>query len=138
MHGQDIENLITEMHSGGNSTIVTKELSFADVSATNLERCNAWHPGGIEDWTPTDWACALTGELGELCNVIKKLRRLQDGVVSANNPLTEDVKKMLAEEIGGTFLYLDLLTQRLGLNLADVVPYEFNRISIREGLPYTL
>lgn len=114
-------------------------LTFDEVSRANLERCMEWHPGGLNEWSMTDWACAMAGEAGEVCNAIKKLRRLEDGVPSANNEAdTELAIDKIATEIGDTFIYLDLLAQSLGIDMATAVRDTFNRVSEREGFPYRL
>ncbi len=112
---------------------------FSKVSAVNLERSNIWHPDGLESWSYSDWACAMAGEAGEVCNAIKKLNRYRDGMrqkrlVSARDA---DIRHQLiadvAMELGDTFLYLDLLAQRLGLNIEECIVKTFNRVSVREG-----
>lgn len=113
---------------------VYKELTFKKISEANAERCEAWH--SLFDWSATDWATAMMGEAGELCNVIKKMRRKECHINQANIP--EDIKAALAEEVGDTFIYLDLLCQRLGLDLDECVANTYNRVSIREGLPHRL
>ena len=109
--------------------------TFERISRKNKERCAIWHIGGINDWSPTDWACAMAGEAGEVCNAIKKLRRQEDNIRQAESSnirqeLIDDVKT----EIGDTFLYLDLLAQRLGINMEQAVVDTFNRVSKREGI----
>lgn len=118
---QDLEQMIIQQ---------SKPLTFEKVSKYNLERCNIWH--NINDWTLADWLTATCGELGELANVVKKMKRYEQNIQSNNNILPADFALKLSEEIGGTFLYLDLFTQRAGLQLIDVIPYEFNRVSTRE------
>jgi NTP pyrophosphatase (non-canonical NTP hydrolase) len=111
-------------------------LTFADVSRINLARCNEWH--NLNDWTLSDWLTATCGELGELANVIKKANRVNQNIKSSNNPLSNEIKDKMIEEIGGTFLYLDLLAQRANLELQFVIPLEFNRVSKRENLDYLI
>ena len=46
-------------------------LTFAELRDANVTRCNeSFHP--VDAWSGTDWACALAGEVGEACNVVKK------------------------------------------------------------------
>lgn len=119
------------------------KLTFADLAAANLARCVRWHPGGIEVWSPTDWATALTGELGEACNAIKKLRRVEDGVANKSDPgrLLADRESAIAaigDELADTLIYLDLLAQRLGIDLAAVTIAKFNATSEKYGFPERL
>src|SRR5690606_26105229 len=60
-------------------------LSFRKVSETNLDRALVWHPKGLEEWSPLEWGGALAGEAGELCNILKKLKRLDTGLQQADN-----------------------------------------------------
>lgn len=115
------------------------DLTFATFSSTNLARCTHWHPGfpGGDDWTGADWSNAMQGEAGEAGNIVKKLRRLETGTRSAgSDDITRgELLQKLADEIGDTFAYLDLLAQFYGLNLVDCAREKFNRVSEREGLP---
>lgn len=109
-------------------------LTFEEVREKVLARSNRWHKGGIEEWSVSDWALAMVGEAGEVANAVKKLRRLECGTPAAKGPKTEDeAVAAIAEEIGGVFLYLLQLAERLGLSLQECVVDEFNRVSEREG-----
>lgn len=112
--------------------------TFEKVSEVNLERCKAWHPKGLAEWSPTDWGCAMAGEAGELCNVLKKIRRLDGGIERCNRGTREELQAMAATEIGDVYLYLDLLCQRLGLDMWECIRDTFNRVSEREDLPQRL
>lgn len=112
---------------------------FTHVREVNVERCNVWHPRGINSWSPADWGIAVMGEAGEMCNVIKKLKRLEDGLGNKQGPHTrEEAVAMLADEIADTFTYLDLLAASFGIDLLEAVRSKFNRISERQGLPHRL
>ena len=85
------------------------------------------------------WGLAAAGEMGECCNALKKLWRHDNGIQqNAESPDRERLLQSVATEIGDTVVYLDLLAQRLGLNLADCIRDTFNRISVREGFPERL
>ena len=112
--------------------------NFDYVSKQNLERCKAWHPNGLKDWSETDWACAMAGEAGELCNVIKKLRRLQGETERVGRGTRNELLAQAATEIGDTYIYLDLLCQRLSLDMWTCISDSFNRVSERENLPQRL
>lgn len=111
-------------------------LTFHAVSDINRARCERWHPGFPNDgWTGADWSNAMQGEAGEAGNVVKKLRRIEFGLNQAAGDQRDDLLAKLATEIGDTFLYLDLLAQHYGLDLARCVADTFNRVSVREGFP---
>lgn len=115
-----------------------KHATFQYVSEINKNRAIEWHKAPLSNWSPQDWGCAMVGEAGELCNVLKKMKRVQDEITSSNNPESEKLIKMAAEEIGDTFIYLDLLCQRLGLDMYTCVSETFNRVSKREGFSHRL
>lgn len=106
------------------------------ISAINLSRALRWHKGGLEEWSISDWACAMAGEAGEACNAVKKLNRIDKDVQQAAGPQTREAAlAAIEQEIGDTFLYLDLLAQRCGLDIATAIAKTFNRVSVREGFP---
>ena len=115
------------------------DLTFADVAHVNRKRAERWHPNFPHDgWTGADWGNAMAGEAGETCNVVKKLRRDDLGLHQAQAGTRAELMAKLATEIGDTFLYLDLLAQFYGLDLATCVVDTFNRVSIREDFPERL
>jgi len=111
------------------------------VSKINHERALLWHKNGIEEWSVADWAVAMAGEAGEICDAVKKLRRVEMGIQSKNknSPISADAAiAAVAQEIGDTFIYLDLLAQRLGIDIEQAIMDTFNRVSEREGFPQRL
>lgn len=113
-------------------------LAFDELRHVNKHRCaQVFHP--INAWSPTDWACAMAGEAGEVCNAVKKLRRLADGTNTAKDPQTEEAcKKAIASEIADTVIYLDLLAARLGIDLGQAVCDKFNEVSDLRGSTFKL
>ena len=116
----------------------SRPLTFAEVRAINADRCAAWHGPDSEPWTGADWGNATAGELGEAANVVKKLRRIETGVPGSKDPDRETLLRMLGDELADTFLYLDLLAQHYGVDLADAIVRKFNAVSEREGFPHRL
>ena len=117
---------------------MNKLATFQYVSIQSKDRSMYWHKTGLEEWSPQDWGCAMAGEAGELCNILKKMRRVSDGIHSENNEEMIVLKEAAAQEIGDTFLYLDLLCQRLDLDMYCCIRDTFNRVSEREGFPHRL
>lgn len=131
----------------GSRAEIAPYASIPHISVTSRLRALRWHPSGLESWSLSDWATALAGEVGELCNVIKKMNRERDGLrqyavedAARKQQLnTHDyLKRQLAMEIGDVYLYLDLLAQRSGLYLEECVRDTFNRVSEREQFPERL
>ena len=112
------------------------ELTFDDLRTTNVRRCeDAFQP--LDTWSPTDWACAMAGEAGEACNVVKKLRRID------SSPQIAHAERALllvhaADEIADTVIYLDLLAARLSIDLGAAVRRKFNATSMKVGSLVTL
>lgn len=74
------------------------------------------------EWTLADWSNAIAGETGEMCNLIKKIRRGDE--IDPN-----EVGKELADII----IYADILASLLGLDLSECVVQKFNEVSDRVG-----
>ncbi len=101
-----------------------KGLGFDVLRSYNLLRNDKCF-GPLDLWSETDWGCALAGEVGELCNILKKrLRGDADDTLS-----TEAAGKELADVV----IYADLLATRMGLRLGDLVQQKFNEVSDRIG-----
>lgn len=96
-------------------------LRFIEVAVANELRRPEFKGG--PQWTPQTWALALAGEAGEVAGAV--LGKFEQG-----KPITLDD---IGDEIADVVLYADLLAQRLGLSLEDVVRRKFNRVSERIG-----
>lgn len=107
-----------------------------EFSKVNRARCEA--PDGfnhkLEDWSTSDWFLAVQGELGEAANVAKKLNRVRDGI-PGNRQSPEELRKKMARELADTYIYLDLLCQREGIDLLASVTEVFNLKSEEIGYP---
>ena len=123
-------------------------LTFDKLRATNVKRCNTAFAHKLEDWSLSDWACAMAGEAGEACDVVKKIRRgdeklndlLPSGdalageqVLAHDDLLVEGVRDDLAKELADVVCYCDLLAARAGIDLGEAVRQKFNEVSDRCG-----
>ena len=102
------------------------DLTFTEFQKTNAVRCVKGFKAGIHDWNPMEWACALSGEVGELCNLLKKRYGRNDLSIPA---------QAIADEVADVYIYLDLLATCLGLDMEEVVRAKFNRTSVKVGVP---
>ena len=109
-------------------------LTFSRLHDTSLARCQRWHPGGIHDWSLSDWGVALVGEIGEACNIIKKLNRERDGI-AGNQELSSELRDKLSDELADSLIYLDLLASAAGVDLEKAVVDKFNSVSVKMGFP---
>lgn len=112
-------------------------LSFGELRRANVSRCARWHPEGLNSWSLSDWAVAAAGEMGEACDLIKKLNRVRDGLVG-NRADEAELRAALGKEIADTVIYLDLLAERAGIDLSAVIRAKFNEVSARNGFPERL
>lgn len=100
----------------------TLRLASADRLATTEKFRNC------AEWTYSDWACAMAGEAGEVCDVIKKYNRGDYG----ETPLGfKKFQQDLSNEIADTITYLDLLANAAGIDMAKAVINKFNEVSDR-------
>lgn len=81
----------------------------ANYSLANRERCESGFRSKVSAWSPTAWGCALAGEVGEMCELLDPIYNL------------EGVRYDIADEIGDVYAYLDLLCQRLSIDLFAVL-----------------
>ena len=118
-------------------------LTFEELRAKNKTRMQRWHGTGPE-WTIADWAVAFAGEAGELCNAVKKLKRVRGGFANKNDDPTrqldteEKALAAIAEELADTIIYADLLADHLGLDLGSAIAAKFNKTSDQYGFPEKL
>jgi len=98
------------------------KLTFYDLRKANVERCENSYKHSINDWSPADWALATTGELGELCNLLKKVKRGE-----------KIDPEEIAKEFADTAIYLDLFAARCGVDLEKALRNKFNEVSDRVG-----
>jgi NTP pyrophosphatase (non-canonical NTP hydrolase) len=109
-------------------------LSFSDLRRGNVQRLPLFKnrkgetahskPDG-SDWCLAQWCNAVTGELGEAANIIKKIER---GDMSLN-----DARADLAKELADVQTYLDILAFRAGIDLGLATAAKFNEVSRRVG-----
>ena len=105
-------------------------LTFKEFSSANKKRCeDVFHP--INSWKLNDWAIALIGEFGEAMNILKKIKRVNDGT----DPLSDlnALYPALMEEIADIVTYADLLLTSEGYVLEEELIKKFNIVSEKRG-----
>ena len=105
----------------------SQELTFAEFSRINRQRCESKDGFNhlLSSWSRSDWFTAVLGELGEAANIAKKLNRTRDGI-PGNKASKEELAVKLRQELGDTFVYLDLLAQACGISIGDAAVEVFN------------
>lgn len=110
-------------------------MDLAKFREVNISRARRWHVNGLDEWTEFEWGAAAAGEMGELLNELKKLRRHQLGLQQANSLPPKEMMVKIAKEFGDVLVYMDLLGHQLGFTFEDAMRLAFNQISEREGFP---
>ncbi len=116
--------------------MTASHLDLNDLRLANLARVGQFRnavgdyahisPDG-SDWTPADWMTALAGEVGELANLLKKVRR--------GDVLMTSARSDIADELADVAIYLDLLAYHCGVDLSRAIVEKFNRTSVRVKAP---
>ena len=117
-----------------NTTMKVMGLDLKEFRQVNMQR--AIEGFRCYDNQPiTYWTTALAGEVGELCNMIKKIQRVEKGGIDGGSSYSaKDITpEMLKEEIGGIAIYLDLLASLLDISLEDAIVQTFNSKSEKMG-----
>lgn len=111
-------------------------LTFYDLRRINVLRCEG-SPGfahSLSSWSVAEWGNATAGEVGEACNVAKKLLRIRDGVGLGQNKKTkEEYLNDLADELADAVIYLDLWAASQEINLEVALRRKFNKTSKELG-----
>lgn len=131
---EHIEGQIYGMLKMGKFFLNDLPFHLRDFSETNRNRAAE----GFKTYTNvpiTYWTTAIAGEVGELCNMIKKMERVKHGGIDGGSTYTAAniTHKDLAEEIGGIFIYLDLLAGLLNIDLSEAIKETFNSKSEKYG-----
>jgi len=96
------------------------DLTFKRVSLANKLRCSKiWGGNHLNEWNEMSWGSCLAGEVGEALNLIKKKYGRKENI-----PL-----KDIAMELADTFMYLDLLATKCGIDLEKAIIQKFNKVS---------
>jgi NTP pyrophosphatase (non-canonical NTP hydrolase) len=104
-------------------------LSFDELRAANARRQDEWEDGTTEPFGMLYHSNALAGEVGEACNVVKKLERQRRGARGSNSTI-----QALADELADVIIYADLLARSAGIDLGQAVRFKFDATSEKYGL----
>lgn len=114
-------------------------LSFDQLRRANIERQKIWCPDQQPDLSFL--GNELAGEIGEACNVIKKLERERHGWRGSRDTVAH-----LVEELADGVICLDRIASKVGVDLGKAVVRKFNATSevnglatrLDDGLPFKL
>lgn len=94
-------------------------LNFERLRSQNIARCVESFGKNLNDWTDAQWCCAISGEVGELCNLIKKEFRGFEKIPAID----------IQHEIADIAIYLDLFAASRGIDLGEAIRLKFNLVS---------
>lgn len=69
----------------------------------------------------------LAGEAGEVANIVKKIQRDHEGV------LTEETRAKLKDELGDVLWYISACADELGLTLAEIADFNIQKLAKRHS-----
>lgn len=100
-----VEDVVKAVAKPGLTFAALREANRARLPMFKNSKGETQHSG--IDWTLNDWLIATVGEIGEACNLLKKVRRGDFTNFEAND--------RLSREFADVAIYLDLLADRMNL-----------------------
>lgn len=104
-------------------------LTFEELRDADTARQKEWWKDGAVQPSLAFRGNELAGEVGEACNVIKKLERERLGVAGSRA-----TKQQLADELADVIICADLIAGAEGIDLGEAVCRKFNETSAKVGL----
>lgn len=101
--------------------------NFKTLREANTARQAEWDP--TSQITPPFRCTELAGEVGEACNVVKKLERERMGIRGSR-----DSVEHLAEELADIMICVDLIAMDYEIDLTAAIVEKFNSTSTKNHL----
>lgn len=101
-------------------------LDFDTLRLANDARQKEWDRNAVLSYSYLGNAAA--GELGEMCNVIKKLERQALGLKGSEATFQD-----LGDECADVVIYVDLIMRKAGIDLGEAIRRKFNATSSKLG-----
>jgi NTP pyrophosphatase (non-canonical NTP hydrolase) len=105
-------------------------MTFREFQKMNATREREAFPQSA-DWSLNDFATALMGELGEACNLLKKVRREDFDLLTVDVATGLTVKKKILKELADVITYADLMMTRLNASTEFEILDKFDEVSSR-------
>jgi len=111
-----------------------------ELSKVNEKRARAGYGMELHDWKLSQWSNAVAGEVGELCNIVKKVERgdfhkrpenASDNASFNDAYASTQYRGEIGREAADIVIYLDLLCTREGIDLGAEIVKKFNEVSKR-------
>lgn len=126
-----LSDRIAAMNTTETQVPAVADLSLAELREANIKRNAEWDPEG--KLSLSFRGNELAGEIGEACNVIKKIERERLGLRGSRASLP-----MLAEELADGVICIDLAAMQAGVDLSAAIIAKFNASSAKNGLSVML
>ena len=97
-------------------------MNFMQLRRANVDRNAEWDPEG--KLNASFRGLELAGEVGELCNLVKKLERERMGIPGSRATFLQ-----LCEELADVQICLDLLAMHYSIDLGLATKVKFNQTS---------
>lgn len=116
------------------SKFALSQLTFQELREANVKRCVTGFGHSLDSWSVAEWTNAAAGEMGEACNIAKKLIRFRNAV-KGNTPgkSVDDYRAELARELADALIYIDLTCASQGIDLEAALIDTFNNKSVEIG-----
>lgn len=69
----------------------------------------------------------LAGEAGEVANIVKKIQRDNDGVI------TDETRAKLKDELGDVLWYISACADELGMTLTEIAEFNVSKLAKRHN-----
>lgn len=109
------------------SGLCPEEITFERLRTSNQKRQDEWDSD--QQISLSYRGNELAGEVGEACNIIKKLERERFGIRGSRAD-----RAQLAEELADIIICVDLIAMHEGIDLAQAVARKFDATSEKYGL----
>lgn len=107
--------------------LLSPKLTFARLRFGNIERDKEWNPNKLLSLSFRGNETA--GELGEACNILKKLEREKLGLVGSRS-----TPEALAEELADVMICIDLIAMEFNIDMEEAIQKKFNKTSSERNL----
>lgn len=106
-----------------------RTLTFSELEHVNVARCSVGFGHDLDSWSVAEWGCAAAGELGEACNVARKLLRMRDQLPGNKGETIAELEEKLGREMADTIIYISLWAASQGIDLEAKIIQVFNEKS---------
>jgi len=112
-------------------------MDITELQIVSNSRSKRWM--GENNWSLLEWSGAMCGESGEVANIAKKIKRLEQELPNKEAGLDisnyNELRMKCAEEVADSILYGLILLSKLDTDVSIILAYVFDRKSIEYGFP---